>query len=500
MGSTPTHERLQMGLYEKTKTLLSKQGFIYFVLLIFIVQAAYIAIHSAYPMAFDEAFHFGIIQLYAHQWSPYFAHLSPSTGQYGPLATDPSYLYHYLASFPYRLFALFNHSQVDAIIFLRLLSVGLFTVGIMIFRYVLLATKASKALVNLVILVFTLLPITSFAAAQINYDNLLFPLTAGAILLTLRFTQRLKTENYFDTRLVILSLCLCLFASQVKYAFLPIFVGLGMFLLVVTFKWWRQNKHNASGLIARDISKYTALTKLALIGLLLISASMFGWRYGYNLVKYNSIVPNCESVLNVSACQQYGVWDKSYQLSLLHAPSRSLSQFIAFDKAWVHIMGDELFTIVNANGGTMVDPVSQFVKSAVLIAIVGGLFIVAYSKKLLRLGSPIILFLTIIICYLGALFLQNYNDYTRYGIPIAVQGRYLLPVILLLLMIGAQAYALALRESPRYKGILAVCLVVVCLQGGGIITYQLRTNSSWYWNHSAQTHLNRGLVLMSLPK
>src|ERR1700760_1243745 len=127
----------QLGLYDKIKTLLSKRVFLYFILSLFVLEAGYIAIRSNFPLAFDEGYHLGIIQLYAHQWSPFFSHLPQSTGQFGPLATDPSYLYHYLMSFPYRLVLLFTNNTFFVVLAMRFINIGLFAGGLVLFRKVL---------------------------------------------------------------------------------------------------------------------------------------------------------------------------------------------------------------------------------------------------------------------------------------------------------------------------------------------------------------------------
>ena len=142
-------------------------------------------------MAFDEDFHFGIIRLYAQQWSPFFAHQPAGGNVYGALTSDPSYLYHYLMSFPYRLTTLFTSSQTLQIIALRFIDVDgddvLVTWSLVLFHRVLLKAKASVGLANVTLLFFILVPVVPLLAAQINYDDLLLPLTALALLMTLEF-------------------------------------------------------------------------------------------------------------------------------------------------------------------------------------------------------------------------------------------------------------------------------------------------------------------------
>ena len=78
---------------------------------LFVLQAAWIALSGRYPMAFDENFHLGIIRLYAHHISPFWSGQPAGANAFGAVARDPSYLYQYLMSFPYRLVSIFTSSQ-----------------------------------------------------------------------------------------------------------------------------------------------------------------------------------------------------------------------------------------------------------------------------------------------------------------------------------------------------------------------------------------------------
>ncbi len=180
------------------------------------LQAGYIAIRSGYPLAFDEGFHVGVIQLHAQQLNPFLGQLPDSANQFGAVATDPSYLYHYLLSFPYRAINLVTNNSFYIVLMLRFISIAFFAVGIVVYRKVLKFSGASNALIGLTILAFTMLPIVSFTAAQINYDNLLFLAVAIALLLCLKFTEKLRKTGEFDIALFVLLVGTCMLTTQVK--------------------------------------------------------------------------------------------------------------------------------------------------------------------------------------------------------------------------------------------------------------------------------------------
>src|ERR1700722_8925502 len=88
---------------KKQTTFLQSPKCFLIILTMFVIESVWIAVSAGFPMAFDESFHFGIIKLYAKQWSPFFSHQPAGGNAYGALTADPSYLYHYLMSFPYRV-------------------------------------------------------------------------------------------------------------------------------------------------------------------------------------------------------------------------------------------------------------------------------------------------------------------------------------------------------------------------------------------------------------
>lgn len=473
--------------YGKTKTILGSELFFRLTLVLFVLQAGIIAIRSGYPLAFDEGYHLGIIQLHATQLSPFFSNLPDWTGQFGALVTEPSYLYHYLMSFPYRLITAFTDNAFTTVLFLRFISVALFAAGIILFRKVLQFTGASKALINLVLLAFVLLPLESFTAAQINYDNLLFPATAAALLFCLQFTEKLRTTKQFEIVPFSLTIVACLFATQVKYVFMPIFAAIVLFMAYNIGRWVYGERQNATVNIKRNIAQLSTKTALLLVALIVVVGGLFVYRFGYNVAKYQAIAPECSKVLSVESCMQYGTWARNYKLSQTHTPSTGWVQQKAFVRAWLGISGAQLFTILDGNkGGVTVQPVNQLVVGATIIAIGGFALLILQWRKINKIDHATGLIVLVSGAYLFAVVAKNYSEYVQYGMPIAIQGRYLLPVLLLLMILLAQVYSIALKSKPGIKLAALAFAVIVGIQGGGIITYAIRTNDeSWRWANTA---------------
>lgn len=472
--------------HAKIKQVLGSRLFLVIVLAAFAVQAGIVAVTGSYPMAFDESYHLGIIQLYAQQWSPYFSHLSTSAAPYGALATDPSYLYHYLFSFIYRFILLFTGNLFAVVVTLRFINVALFIAGLWLFRKAFDYTSISRAVANLSVAAFSLLPLESFTAAQINYDNAIFACTGGAMLLTLRLLKEMKEKKQIPILTLGWLSAVCLFAAQVKYVFLPIMLGIYAFLAVMIAWQWRQTGRAFLHETWQRLRTVSILQSVLLASVLLLALISFGWRYGYNVTRYHSLTPDCARVVNVQACLAYGPWSRNYRLAQTHVTDSSLLQLRIFTRAWLHIMATQIFAVVNAVNGANEPPVRRLVLGSYALFAGGLICLLFVWRRLLTSGAYVWLFLTIGAVYTASLFLKNYGEFTRFGIPIAVQGRYLLPILLPLMVLILQAYSAMLRERQTVKLAVLMLALLVLSQGGGATTYLLRSHGdSWHWQSSA---------------
>src|SRR5687768_3417552 len=83
---------------------LGSKEFRYIIYAWFVVQVVFIALSTARGIAPDEGTHLRTIALYAQDGiDPFIQHQPPEAYQLGAVSRSPSYLYHYLMSFPYRL-------------------------------------------------------------------------------------------------------------------------------------------------------------------------------------------------------------------------------------------------------------------------------------------------------------------------------------------------------------------------------------------------------------
>lgn len=460
---------------------LSSRAFFKLIIGLFIVQAAWIALSGHYPMAFDEDFHIGIIKLYAGHLSPFWQADPPDGATFGAISRDPSYLYQYLMSFPYRLISLFTHNQTWLIIILRALNIVFFACGLPLYRKLLLKTGASKAIVNVSLLIFVLIPIVPLLGAQINYDNAIIPLTALTLLLAIQVSQSLGKQSIDVTKLFQF-IVVCLFASMIKYAYLPIFVGSSLFLLFRAWRVYRRPSRLVHAL-KKSWPKLQGWSRWILLALLILMSGLFIERYGVNLVRYHELVPDCAQVLTYNECQHYPPWIRDYNFEATK-PDASDKNPISYSRHWLYGTWMRSFFALDgpSNDFQTRGPLRLPAVGGAVFAVAGLLALLVTARKVWHRYDTQVLWLISIatILYITILWLTQYQLYVRTAQPVAINGRYLLPIMPLIIT----ALALAARELLGHREWLKVPLVIITvacfLWGGGALTYILRSNDAWY--------------------
>jgi hypothetical protein len=93
--------------------------------------------------------------------------------------------------------------------------------------------------------------------------------------------------------------------------------------------------------------------------------------------------------------------------------------------------------------------------------------------------------------YLAILWLRNYHDYLQLGQPLAIQGRYLLPVLVYFYALGALGiyYALKSKVAAQYRNLqpaIVVMTVFAFLYFGGYVRYLSVVSPNDYWQTQSQ--------------
>lgn len=476
---------------QSTYRLLASRLFFRIVMGFFIVSSVYIALVSLYPMAFDENFHVGLIQIYAQGWT-IVPTQTPAADVYGAIAVDPSYLYHYLMSFPYRFFDIFTNSVAVIVVLLRFINIAFCVAALLIFRNLLTRAKVSPAIIHTSFAFFVLIPVVPLLAGQVNYDNLLMLLLALALLLVYQIRESVVQHTRIPVSSLAWLICLLLYTSVVKYAFLPIALAIVLYLLWVYFTHRQHTKRLWKQLLG-DVRRMRTKQKVLISVVAIVGLLLFAQRYVTNIVQYHHPVPDCAAVLNEERCEAYGPWgrDHRYQQNKTGIEVKGPIAYSAQDWSWG--MWHRLFF-------TLAGPTNSYqtqrhlpIPSGLAIALfsIAALSVLWFGRSVLRRYPVFVPIILITIVYIGALWFQQYQSYVQTARPVAINGRYLVP---LLPMLGAFSLLAIWQACQRLRisraaiAAVAVIILMMFLQGGGPITYMVRSNPVWFWqNNTTQT-------------
>ena len=476
------------GLSGRIARALASRASWYFVFGLFALQAVWFAASAAYPMAFDERYHFGLIQLHAQQWLPFFTS-QPPTGMYGAVVRDPSYLYHWLMSLPYRSIAVFTHNQTTQIILLRLVNVAFFAYALILFRRLMRRVGVSAALTNVSLLLFTLIPVVPFLAATINYDNLLTVVVPWTVLLTLDVLAAFRGYRVPLARLGVL-VAVLLLGALVKYPFLPVAVVTVLFLL---WHAWRQKLFDTAvwRTAWADFRRLSGVRQLLVVVLLALAFGLFAERYGVNMVRYHVPVPKCDQAISQRECMEYGPRGRDYGLEQAK-PADFHPNPVRYTGSWLYGMWFRLFFAVGPE--PVFDtraPLFAVGRVAIGAAVLLALGVAVRFRRLFAARPERVLLLLIMLGYGLALFADNFAEYVDTAAPVAINGRYWVPFLPLFFGLSGLAWAQLLRRRPAIKTAAAMLtLAVFVLQGGGVMTYIVRSNDNWYWPNATLRRMN----------
>jgi hypothetical protein len=488
--------------YKKFVAIVGSKKFFWAIILLFIIESVWFALSARYPMAFDEAYHLTSIQIYSHQFSPFFFKQPPGPLTYGPLVHNTSYLFHYLMSYPFRFIRFFTKDLTTQVIFLRFIDIGLFTWALFLFKKLLLKVKHEPALANITILFFILIPIVPFLAGQINYDDLIIPLTALSLLWTIRFVEQLRTKQQLNLPILIGTLSVVFFASVVSYIFLPILAAVTLYLAYVIVRFTRAHPNQFKNAVRYSWFRIKPIKKVLLFIVLLVGFGLFVESYVVNLVEYHNPIAQCNQVLSVSRCETYSPWARNYHDAQSHGEVNKNP--IRYTLSWVDGMYDRmLFTINGPSGpeGYANPSVLPVLSISIAIVLVGGvLLFIRYGRNLLK-TTPYLKFLLFVdIIFLVSLWSRNYHDYLQLGQMVAINGRYLLPITIPIIFTLGLCYK---KFFNKKQGLTAgaVIIVLLCLlQGGGVISFIHASDANWYWpNNQLVLNINSGAQKVIKP-
>jgi hypothetical protein len=328
-----------------------------------------------------------------------------------------------------------------------------------------------------------------FLAAHINYDNLFIPLTWGSLLLMFTWIDRLRNDHRVPIAQTFMLASLLLLASLVKYPFLPIAVGVGgvcAWTFVSERSRWKAIRQHAR----EDLEHIPVIHVLILAFVLGASIGLWGERYAINVLQYHSPTPDCAAVLSTQSCLAYGPWARDYGLEQDAAPL-SAPEKASYAWQWFAGMWQRCFFAISDQYVVRYPlPLPGIV--TIILAAVGTVLTLRYWRVISRRHGYLLIAFAVTLLYVLVLFASNYEGYLKTGVAVAVNGRYLLPVLPVIMLVAGLGFRQLWQHRPGRKALAVVLVLFLFLQGGGVMTFILRSDQSWDWQNPTVIHINNG--------
>jgi hypothetical protein len=401
-------------------------------------------------------------------------------------------------SFPYRVLHFFTQNDTALILMLRLMNIALFTAGLVLFYKLLRRVGSSRLLTNAALSVFVLIPIAPLLAAHINYDNLMMLLVAWSCWLVLDIYRDLQ-KRVINLKTYATLVLVIMLSSLVKYAFLPIAFAIALYVVYQLGRTFKGRDKQFRTALAKSHNALTNRAKVGLLVLLVASAGLFAQRYVANTVRYHTPLPDCSAVLSVKECLAYGPWERDYRFAkekgeFNHSP-------VKFTRAWFNGMHRRLFFMITGKtrGYMNYPPMPVLAKTSTVLAVVGVLALLVYWRRVFAGHRELYFLLLVMLVYCAVLWVYGYKDYLSTGRPVAINGRYLLMILFPFMALAGRALAIALRRYQAARVWVAAIVIALFLQGGGVLSFILRSNERWYWPNAMVTHINNGARQLLKP-
>ena len=187
---------------------------------------------------------------------------------------------------------------------------------------------------------------------------------------------------------------------------------------------------------------------------------------------------------------EYGPWGRNYRFAV--EKGDFTPNPVAYTWHWLQGLHYRLFfTVAGPPAFVNYPPALLPSAAAVLIALFGTVALLFYWRQVFG-GQPFLAFLLLMsVVYLCVLWSQNYAQYAETGQPVAINGRYLIPLLFPLAAVFGRGLSIALRPWPVAKRWAALVVLLFFLQGGGVFSFILRSDADWYWPNPAVVRTNQ---------
>lgn len=386
--------------------------------IILILAVIYFISHSIfYALSFplhvipDEREHLALVQEYRSNGNNIFAEREPTHFHLYAYTWIPS-LYH--VSLAFLLNFNFDFLGITDLMFLRVINILLGLCSLVLLYLTSLKVTKSQKLSLIVMLLLLNTTMFIMLPTGLNYGNLINLLFYFALYFFVRYIYD-KNGNF-----LLLSIIFMLLACIAKYTILPL---LCVFIILTTF-YLIKNKWKLT-----DFTRiFNNLSKLRIILLIFtgIILTYFVAIYVTSMVKYQTYRPECSQVFSREECFKNPIYARTQGwIERKTEANPKLKPVDLYGEAWLRRM-------LTSSHGMLTN---KFLFSNEATSFIIVLFLVSFVSSTLFVRNKDKLYYYFVITfflYFLFLFLFNYRTQILYTPPItmvAVQGRYLFPVL-----------------------------------------------------------------------
>lgn len=440
-----------------------------FIFAIFLAYSTFLALRLDTGLIPDEPAHFTFSKHYSTTLG-----IPPDTYEtysWGWYIEQNPFLYYWINGRIINLIKFVNPgiSDLNLLIGLRLVSV-LYSFGTVYFCF-LLSREVIKhrwwQLLPVFLLTNTLMFV--FISGGIHYDNLANFLSMVSLYFLVRsFKRKNFLGNSFAWMISIALACLA------KYTILPL-------ALALTVSWIVYFIMNYKGLLPLKVDVIKTVILSAVLAILLIVNFSI---YGVNLIRYQSLTPPCREILLESQCEISKYEQRYDDLALDKKLTIQETWSSDYPSPFRYILVDWMYHILlrsfGLSGHQAYFPYHLITYYQVLFYLV--IILLLLNLFFWRSFSPVDIHLLGIAAFYGlVVFLQNYNSELVYGFrQVAVQGRYLFPVIGSIYILFTQS----IKRAPiKFLRISLLFFSMGLFLLGGPLTFLIKSQtflSSWF--------------------
>ncbi|MGI6484224.1 MAG: ArnT family glycosyltransferase [Candidatus Dojkabacteria bacterium] len=439
------------------------------IFLSFLLQTLFFIFYLSQYFGPDEAYHYNVSIAYSKVFG--IPKNSSETFLYGDITRIP-FLFYWLSG---RFINIANILKIDSFILLRFLSL-LYSLVTMFFVW-LISKDVIKEKYYRVLPVFMLANtmMFSFLGGVVTYDtlvNLFLVISFWSLLLYLK--QDSKCTKY-----LLIWIATSLLACATKFPALPfVFLGFVVILFFVCknkIKFWK------------ELSNPKIIFPIIFICFFIL---INFYIYGINILRYKRVTPVCNQVMQHEECLNNAIYRRSFvyeETGIQSREGKRIRDLLLTDERmnpfdfffdWEASISPRLYGIFSHSSITFPRNFS-FVYTLVFL-----LLMIPFIRYIKKSDKQIVVAFFLVLGYVLVLaFFQHYYWYLKMNrLNIAMQGRYLLPVIPAAYLI--EVWSLTKIRNDRFKKLILIVILLIFLCGNVFIFTKsiIYGGAEWYPN------------------